>query len=265
MSSQFGVPKAPFSRELVFALDICERAGRIAMEFFGCCGDVASKADGSPVTIADKKCERLIREAINARYPDDGILGEEEGETAAKGQSGRRWIIDPIDGTYNYARGVPIFATLLALESEGEVVLGVVHNPAFADTFWAEKGSGAFKNGSRIHVSAIGSISESQFNFGSPARILAHGLWDGFEQIVFKTARQRGFGDYYGFALVFEGKAEAMLEVGVSPWDLAPMKILVEESGGRFTDLSGSDSIYTGSCLISNGHVHEQFLAYVRK
>lgn len=264
-SPQFSLPKPPFSRELVFALDICEQAGHIAMKYFDKGIDVQSKHDGSPVTVADRECERLIREAIESRFPEDGILGEEEGECAPSEDNGRRWIIDPIDGTYNYARGVPIFSTLLALEKDGEIQLGVVHNPAFKDTYFAEKGIGAFKNGERIRVSSRSHLNSAQFNFGALSRVLADGLWDGFTEIVSKTERQRGFGDYYGFALVFEGKAEAMLEVGVSCWDLAPMKVIVEECGGRFSDLSGGRSVFTGSCLISNGLVHDEILGYLKR
>src|SRR5262249_5035600 len=160
-----------------------------------------------PVTCADKECEALIRQAIQDRFAEDGILGEEEG--AADGvKSRRRWIIDPIDGTYGFARGIPIFATLLALEENGEIVLGIVHAPARAETFWAEKGRGAFKNGERIKVSSIDRIEDAHFCFGGINRIAASKYWSGFEKLIAKTARQRGFGDYLGFGLVFEGKAE---------------------------------------------------------
>ncbi|HEY9714167.1 MAG TPA: inositol monophosphatase family protein [Chroococcales cyanobacterium] len=258
-----------FSRELVFALDIVEQAGKIAMRYFQRGVKPDTKDDGTPVTIADRECERSIRQALAMRFPDDAILGEEEGESPGsqageKGdrQSGsqRKWILDPIDGTYGYARGVPIFATLLALEVDGEVVLGVVSNPAAGDTYWAEKGSGAFKNGERIYVSQIGKVEESQLNFGGLNRILKLGYWKGFTKLVEDTCRQRGMGDYLGFAQVFEGVADAHIEVGVKPWDLAPMKIIVEEAGGAYSDLSGGKSVYTGDCLISNGLVHEQFL-----
>jgi histidinol-phosphatase len=256
-----------FSPELVFALDICEKAGQIALNYFKKGIEAVNKEDGTPVTAADKECERVIRQAIASKYPQDGILGEEEGESkglsgkALKGKQGRKWIIDPIDGTYGYARGVPLFSTLLALEDEGEIVLGVVNAPAMGDMFWAEKGHGAFKNGQRLRVSDKSELSESQFNFGGANRILAEGLWPGFTKLIAATVRQRGFGDYLGFAYVFEGKAEAHLEVGVKPWDLAPMKIIIEEAGGKFTDLSGTASIYPGSCLISNGRNHDQWLS----
>jgi len=258
------------SEELVFALDICEKAAAIAMDYYQSGVDAVEKADGSPVTAADQKCERLIREAINRQYPADSILGEEEGESAGvsspagnvgqKSTSPRRWIIDQIDGTYGFVRQTSVWATLLALEQDSEIILGVVSAPAVGDMYWAEKGAGAFKNGNRIHVSDFDDIAKSQFEFGGLNRVCRQGYWPGFTKIVQSTARQRGFGDYLGFAHVFEGKAEAHLEVGVHPWDLAPMKILVEEAGGRYSDLDGGSSIYKGSCLVSNGRLHDRFL-----
>lgn len=261
----FSMPNIDTSPELSFALDVCRRAGAVAMRHFDCNIDVEEKADGTPVTAADKQCERLIRESIAERFPQDAILGEEEGGDDSPLSVGRRWIIDPIDGTYNYARAVPIFSTLLSLEKDGEIILGVVYNPAADEIFWAEKGGGAFRNGKRIKVSEIGEMKNSQFNFGALSRVQSTGLWDAFAEIVKRTGRQRGFGDYLGFAHVFEGKAEAHLEVGVKVWDLAPMKIIVEEAGGEFTDLSGGKSVYTGSCLISNGLVHAQFLGILKR
>ena len=136
-----------YSQELALALELCQRAGVIALNYWQSENlNVNRKADNSEVTQADKECERMLRESIAKMYPEDGFLGEEEGECPAKSGQ-RRWIIDPIDGTYNYARGLPVFSTLLALEDNGEIVLGVVHAPAAKETYWAEKGKGAFKNG----------------------------------------------------------------------------------------------------------------------
>jgi histidinol-phosphatase len=260
-----------FSRELVFALDICEQAASIAMRYYQGGVDVIEKADGSPVTVADRECERLIREAITSRYPADAILGEEEGESAGATTSGgessvvqestkRRWIIDPIDGTYGFTRGVPAWSILLALEQDDDIMLGVVAAPAVGDLYWAEKSRGAFKNGERITVSMVDKLDKAQFEFGALERILKLGYWTGFTRLVERTYRQRGFGDYLGFAHVFEGKAEAHVEAGVKPWDLAPMKVLVEEAGGRYSDLEGGQSIYKGSCLVSNGLLHQEVL-----
>jgi histidinol-phosphatase len=248
------------SKELAFALNVCALAGQIAMDYFERGVTASAKADGTEVTVADKEAERIIRNGIASTFPDDAILGEEEGETAGK-NSRRKWIIDPIDGTYNYARGIPIFATLLALEEDGEIVLGIVNAPARGDMYWAEKGKGAFRNGRALRVSDCSDISRAQFNFGALSRIRRDGYWNGFTKVVEQTYRQRGYGDYLSFAYVFEGKAEASLEMGVKPWDLAPMKIIVEEAGGRYSDLSGGASVYTGNCLISNGVLHDSILS----
>lgn len=248
------------SAQLQFALEICRRAGEIAMRHFDSDIAVEMKDDDSPVTIADQQCERLIREAISQEFPDDGILGEEEGESEACLNARRKWIVDPIDGTYNYARGIPIFSTLLALEQDGEIVLGVVHAPALGHSYWAELGCGAWKNGQPIKVSTQTDFARSQFSFGSLSRILQSELCPGFMQLVRSTYRQRGLGDYLNFALVFEGKSEAVLEMGVKPWDLAPLKIIALEAGGTYNDLQGGDSIYTGKCLVTNGHLQRQYL-----
>jgi len=256
------------SAELSFALEVCREAGVLALSHFQKGIEATLKEDGTPVTKADKACERLIREAIAGQFPHDDVLGEEEGETFSRssgdpsGGAGRRkWVIDPIDGTYPYSRGIPIFSTLLALEEAGEIVLGVVHAPAVGDTFWAEAGGGAYKNGQRLSVSSCAESARSQLNFGSTRRILEKGLWDGFQRLVKHSCQQRSYGDYLNFAYFLEGKSEAVLEVGVKPWDLAPMKILAREAGGLYGDLEGGESVYTGSCLIANQHLFKEMLA----
>jgi len=248
-----------YADELSFALSVCAEVSSIALDYFSKGVDVVTKEDGSPVTKADKEVEAMIREAIAKRFPEDHILGEESGATSSTTKKERKWIIDPIDGTYNFARGIGIWSTLLALEVQSQVVLGVVSAPAMGEHFHAVLGGGAFKNGKPIHVSEIDKVEHSLFNFGGPNRIEAAGLWPNLQEVVKRSERQRGFGDYLGFSLVFEGKAEAMLEVGVKPWDLAPMKIIVEEAGGSFIDLSGGSSIYTGSCLVTNKHLMPEF------
>jgi len=254
------------TQELVFALDIVRAAGAVALEYFQGGVSASWKSDNTPVTEADRRCERMIREAIAQRFPLDSILGEEEGETKRNSPSGsgkssrRKWILDPIDGTYNFARQIPIFATLLALEEDDEVILGIVHAPALGDTLWAERGRGAFKNGNPISVSNIDKLEETHFLFGEPDRIAGSAWQAGFDQLLAKTYRQRGFADFLNFVYVFEGKAEAALEVGVNPWDLAPMKILAQESGGCFSDLQGGSSIYSRNCLVSNQLIHQKIL-----
>ena len=259
-----------YQQELDFALSLVRATARVVLQYFDQGVSVVAKSDGSPVTIADKEVENTIRNAIAQKYPDDSILGEEGGETTAE-KASRKWIVDPIDGTYNFARHIPIWSTLIALESEGEIVMGVVAAPAMHECFYACKGQGAFKisgdlsqeqsfqNPRSIRVSDNDSLDKSGFNFGTPDRIHKIGKWDAFTRAVLATERQRGYGDYLGFAHVFEGKSEAMLETGVKPWDLAPMKIIVEEAGGIFFDLSGCKSIYPGSCIVSNKNVANAF------
>ncbi len=246
------------SKELQFAIAVAKKAGDVALQYFQAGVKADMKADNTPVTVADRECEAIVRKAIAESFGQDAILGEEEGASGA--QASRKWIIDPIDGTYNYARGVPIWALLLALEVNGEVEVGVVHAPAMNETFWAEKGGGAFRNGERIHVSKISAVAESFFVFGGPNRLAQSDLWEPLRKTIAATYRQRALGDYLNFAYVFTGKAEAALEVDVKPWDLAPMKIIAEEAGGRYSDLSGGQSIYEGSCLVSNSLVHDELL-----
>jgi histidinol-phosphatase len=258
------------SNDLAFALDICRQAGEIALRHFKNGVRANTKYDGTPVTIADTECERLIRAAIAAHNPHDAILGEEEGATDGQQSKGgdnlpeRRWIVDPIDGTYGYARGASGWSTLLALEIDEEIVLGVVHAPATGEIFWAEKGQGAWKNGKRLQVSDYDDMAKAQLDFGSLSRIVDLGLWPGFEKLVLSTGRQRCAGDYLGFAHVLEGTAEAQLEVGVKPWDLAPFRILITEAGGTYSDLAGGKSIYTGNCLVTNRVLHERFLSVLQ-
>src|ERR1700733_14138447 len=203
-----------YAKELSLALDLCKRAGEIALKYWQSQNlNINRKADNSEVTQADKECERMLREEIAKIYPDDGFLGEEEGESPIK-QGQRRWIIDPIDGTFNYARGLPIFSTLLALEVNGEIVLGIVHAPAMKETLWAEKGKGAFKNGQKIYVSNCSELSQAFFVAGGLNRILDLGYWSAFTELVKRTYRQKAPGDYVTFALIFEGKADIAMEMG---------------------------------------------------
>ncbi len=250
------ISTSAYAQELAFARQIVAEAGKIAMSYFDTGIKVDTKSDGSPVTRADKEVEQFIRARLEERFPEDGILGEEEGEARKKE---RTWIVDPIDGTYNFARGIPIWSTLLALEVGQDIVLGIVSAPAINEVFYAEKGHGAFKGDKQIHVSKVNKLASAMFNFGGPNRIVDKGLWPALTECVKLTERQRGFGDYLGFSLVFEGRSEAMLETGVQPWDLAPMKIIVQEAGGEYFDLAGGESIYTGSCLVANRLLMPEF------
>jgi histidinol-phosphatase len=190
------------------------------------------------------------------------VLGEEFG---GEGSRETRWIIDPIDGTKNFVRRVPLWATLIALEEHGEITVGVVYNPVTGDLYTARRGDGAFLNGERLHVSGETSLSRAFLLHAGLGTVRHAGRWDEFMRLVDATERQRGFGDYSGYSLVAEGKAEIYAELDLKPWDLAPCKLLVEEAGGRFTDWDGQPTIYTGTALATNGRLHDAALALLRR
>jgi histidinol-phosphatase len=247
-------------------IDAARAAGAVALRYYRGGFDVTIKADLTPVTQADREAEQLMVERLGRAFPDCGFLGEEFGDSGARD---RRFIIDPIDGTKNFVRGIPVWAILLALEEDGEITAGVVHNPALEEMFWARRGAGAFKNGQRIAVSGIARLANAQLIHSALRPLREAGYWQGFARLVDATDRQRGFGDYMGYTLVAEGKAEIYAEIygkssGLKPWDLDPCKILVEEAGGVFTDLHGRATIYTDSALATNGHLHEAALGLLR-
>ncbi|MGH7358463.1 MAG: inositol monophosphatase family protein [Candidatus Rokuibacteriota bacterium] len=248
-------------RLLDAALDAARAAGAIALRYFRGDVRVMQKADQTPVTQADQEAEATIVERLRTSFPDIGFLGEEFG---AQGAQARRWIVDPIDGTKNFVRGIPYWATLLALEEEGEITLGVVHAPATGELYWARRGQGAFLDGVRLRVSSFDRLEPAMLVHSSLKllRSLEGGrYWEGFVRLVDRTDRQRGFGDYLGYTFVLRGQAELMLEVDLKPWDLAPFRVLFEEAGGRFTDFAGRPTIYTGTALATNGRLHGEALA----
>jgi histidinol-phosphatase len=240
------------------AIEAARAAGEVAMRYYRGGFDVAIKPDQTPVTQADREAEQAIKEVLGRAFPGHGFLGEELGE---EGPRDRRWIVDPIDGTRNFIRGIPIWGVLIGLEEAGEVTAGVVFNPASDELYWARRGDGAWCGGERLHVSACAAL-EKAFLLHSDLHLLrAAGHWDRFLGLLDRCARTRGFGDYYGYGLVAAGKAELYLETDLKPWDIAPVKILVEEAGGRLTDFSGTPTIYDGSVLATNGRLHAAALA----
>lgn len=247
-------------RFLEGALEAARAAGASALRYFRGEVEVTVKADQTPVTQADREAESTIVSCLRAAFPDVGFLGEEFG---AQGPQARRWIVDPIDGTKNFIRGIPYWATLIGLEEDGEVTLGVVHAPATGDLLWARRGRGAFADGAPLRVSAVDRLAEATLLHSSLGHLRhpERRHWEGFVRLVDRTERQRAFGDYYGYTFVLRGQAELMLEVDMKPWDLAPFKVLFEEAGGRLTDLEGRPSIYSGTVLASNGRLHEAALA----
>ena len=239
------------------AVAAARAAGRIAMTYYRGGFDVMLKADQTPVTQADREAEQAITEILGRAFPDWGFLGEEFGE---RGPQDTRWIIDPIDGTKNFVRRIPIWAVLIGLEERGEVTTGVVFNPVSGDLYTARRGEGAYLNGERIRVSDLDAMKDATVLHSGLKLVREAGYWDGMVRLFDAAARTRGFGDYYGYGLVAEGKAEIYVEVDLKPWDIAPVKILVEEAGGRLTDLAGRPTIYDGTVLATNGCLHAEAL-----
>ncbi|HYK82788.1 MAG TPA: inositol monophosphatase family protein [Gemmatimonadales bacterium] len=237
--------------------ELADSADRIALDFFQHSGlRVDTKPDASPVTEADRAIEATLRAAAGARYPNLGILGEEQG---AAGSPELRLIIDPIDGTRNFVRGIPVFATLLAIESAGEVVAGLVSAPALRARWWAARGAGAFRDGRRLAVSGVGALEQALLLHGN----LAPGEGGppaGIGALLRQVERTRGFGDFYQHMLVAEGAAELAIDPAMHPWDIAALQVVVEEAGGRATAFSGARSIYASSFLSSNGLLHDAAL-----
>jgi histidinol-phosphatase len=236
------------------ALDAAQEAGRLALGYFDQPMTVEWKENASPVTIADRKAEELLRSRLLDQFPQDSFLGEESGEV--KGTSGFRWIIDPIDGTRSFVRCVPIWATLVGLEYQGDPIAGICFLPAMRQIFRALRGDGAYRDNRRLHVSTISNLAESQMFYSSISWFMKAGAKDTFIDLANRVQRQRGFGDFYGFMLVAQGSGEIMVEYGVSPWDVAALLPIVEEAGGQVTDWEGNRTIYRKDILASNGVLH---------
>ena len=220
---------------------------------------VSRKPDTTHVTEADHATETLIRTALRSARPDDAVLGEEYG---SEGSSRRRWIVDPIDGTANYVRGVPIWATLIALEEDGELRVGVVSAPALHTRWHAARGEGAFSGARRLAVSHVADLADAQLCYSDIAswttfRTTAQPMID----LLHHVWRARGVGDFLQHMLVAEGAADAAVEPVVNLWDLAPILVIVEEAGGRFTNLEGERTADGGSAVSTNGLLHDAVLA----
>jgi histidinol-phosphatase len=210
------------------------------------------------VSEADHAAEQLIRDRLRSARPGDAVLGEEFG---TDGGGSRRWIIDPIDGTKNYVRGVPVWATLLALEEDGVMRVGVCSAPALGHTWWAARGEGAFADGAPIHVSKVRAVEDAHLCYSDFKWWEEYGLQSEFEGLARRVWRTRGFGDFWSHILVAEGAADIAAEPIVALWDLAPLLVIVEEAGGRFTDLAGVATADGGNALSTNGLLHDEVLA----
>jgi histidinol-phosphatase len=220
---------------------------------------VETKPDLTPVTEADQAAEKALRARIEAERPRDGIVGEEYGETTGSG--GRRWILDPIDGTKSFVRGIPAWGTLIALERDGEIAVGVVSAPALRRRWWASRGGGAFADGEPIRVSRVNAIEDALLCYTSLPAFEEHGLGEEFRTLAARCWEARGFSDYWAHVLVAEGSADLAVEPVMNLWDNAPLQVIVEEAGGRFTDLEGRPRADGGSAVTTHGLLHDDVLA----
>jgi histidinol-phosphatase len=239
-------------------MELADQADRIAMRHFRRDLRIDRKPDRTYVTQADTEIEKLLRDAIQRRYPQHGVLAEEFGDRSANQDS--RWIIDPIDATHSYMRGVPVFATLLALERGGTLQLGIVSAPAMHERWRATRGGGAWSGSRRLHVSQVTHLEDAQVFYASRTAFKAVGRERGFDAVVEPAWRDRGYGDFWGYMLLAEGAGEAMIEPELYSWDLAAPLIIVEEAGGRLTDFTGRRTYAGGNAVATNGLLHNLIL-----
>jgi histidinol-phosphatase len=247
---------------LALALELADAADAITMARFRA-HDLAidTKPDLTPVTEADQAVERAVHDHLAEAAREHAVLGEEYG-TRGEDDAAFRWIVDPIDGTKNYVRGVPVWATLLALEHEGELVVGVVSAPALHTRWWAARGEGAFRNGESIHVSAISSLADAQLSFAwdSAGKFHEDGVGDKMLALAHRCWRTRGLGDFWQHMLVAEGAFDIAIDPIVSLWDVAALVPIVEEAGGRWSTLTGEHDPDGGSFVCTNTRLHGQVL-----
>jgi histidinol-phosphatase len=248
---------------LATARGAVEAASRASLAHFRRGVRVEVKPDRTPVTAADRDAEAAVVAVIRAAFPGHAILGEESG--AHDGDASSRWVVDPIDGTRGFTRGGSFWGPLVALEHEGRVVAGAMAMPALGETYWAARGRGAWvaragEAPSPLRVSGISDWSEASFSFGEFRFVFGPEREQAVLGLARSAAQARCYGDLAGAAMVLTGRAEAWLEAGVKIWDIAPLQILAEEAGGRFTDLAGRETAASGNCVLSNGRVHDHVL-----
>ncbi len=259
-----------FGPDLTLALELADIADGISMARFRAIDLlVETKPDLTPVTEADHAVEEALRRKLGVARPGQAILGEEGGQDACSSGAAARWIVDPIDGTKNYVRGVPVWATLIALQRDGRMVAGVVSAPALGRRWWAARGEGAWADGRRIHVSRVAAVEDAFISYDGLERFddsaAAVPLADGrLLHLARRCWRSRGLGDFWSHVLVAEGAVDIAAEPEVSLWDVAPIQVIVEEAGGRFTDLAGEARADGGSAVSTNGLLHDEVLAALR-
>ncbi len=247
---------------LDFAVDIARGAGHITLDYFKKAPETSTKSDGSFVTIADREAESYLRRRILERFPDDGILGEEEGERV--GASGRRWIIDPIDGTFSFVHGVPFYGVLVALEVQDQMAVGVINIPAADEIVYGANGLGCFLNGKPTKVSTTQRLDDALLlctDFNACAR---YGFGRAMEALQSKAKTSRTWGDCYGYVLVATGRADVMFDPVMNVWDCAALLPILEEAGGTFTDWRGARTAAGGNAIATNGLLFDDVMSIVR-
>jgi len=254
--------KAELKDLLDFAVDLARGAGVITLKYFRRAPRTDMKADGSLVTIADREVEEYLRRSIAEKFPDDGLLGEEDGER--EGRSGRRWIVDPIDGTFSFVHGVGLYGVMIGLGIDGEACLGVVNLPALDEIVYAAKGVGCFYNGQQARVSQTATLEESLLvstDFGTCAQ---YGFGAAADELQRRAQARRTWGDCYGHVLVATGRADVMLDPVMNVWDCAALLPIVAEAGGTFTDWDGRPTIHGGNAISTNGVLFAEVMSVVR-
>jgi histidinol-phosphatase len=260
--------------DLEIALGLADVADAITMAAFRAAGlIVETKPDMTPVSDADRGTERELRARLTELCPGDRVVGEELGESGGSGggsgRGGRRWVIDPIDGTKNFVRGIPVWATLIALEVDGLVTVGVASAPALGRRWWAGRGLGAFAGppgepGGPLHVSRVANLADAYASGNALPSWRHHSGPDRFVGLASRCFWDRNLGDFWSHVLVAEGACDIGLDPIVSVWDVAALQVIVEEAGGRFTDLAGAATIEGGSAISTNGLLHDAALAVLQ-
>ncbi len=250
------------TEDLQLAVKLAGEAGDLTLSYYRSKSlKVDAKRDDSPVTEADRKAEEFIRQGITGVFPDDGIYGEEFEEKISL--NGRRWILDPIDGTRSFIHGVPLYGVMIGLEVEREMKLGVVNFPALNEMYYAETDKGAFMNGSPIHVSGITDYREATVVFTEKEYLLDPSSDHPVDTLRHDAGLVRGWGDCYGHMLVASGKAEVAVDKVMSPWDCAALIPIVREAGGHCFDYTGQTTIYGQGLVSANRFIGEKILASI--
>ena len=253
------------SRELQAALDAARAAAEVIQGYYRRNLTVTIKADKSPVTEADVRAEETIQEVLQARFPGYGFYGEESGQHAMDADN--IWVVDPLDGTKSFVRETPFFSTQIALLRAGKLVLGVSHASAYGEVAWAEQGGGAFLNGERLHVSAIGQLAQAFISTGNLKSLAASGAgWARFGALAARVSRLRGYGDFLHYHLLARGALDAVFESDVNILDIAALTVIVREAGGTVTELAGGEiGLDSTTILATNGALHAPVLAAMQR